>query len=350
MNRCAVVLAGGSGERFWPLSRRNRPKQFLKLADTEPTLLNQAIARLKLFLPSERIYIATGQHLGPITRRECPAVPPENILLEPEKRNTSGAIGWAMTQLPGDAAIGFFPADHAISDLEAFASTAESAFQVAELEDALVVIGITPTRPETGYGYIEAAPSSGISRDVLRFHEKPEAAKAEEYVRDGGFYWNAGMFFWTASSFWRELREAAPTYADTLESIGSSLQSADCEGAERLFASLPSISIDHLVMEKARRIKVVPAGFDWDDIGSLDALARWLPADSDGNSHRGSALAIDAHNNLIVSEDDGVVCVLGVEDLVVIRTADATLVCDRRLSQEVRRIVQELEKTRPELT
>ena len=340
MDRVAVIMAGGSGERFWPLSRRSLPKQFLRLDPSGPRLIEMALDRLAGIVPPERTYIATSMELGDVTREICRDVPPENVLTEPERKNTAGAVGWTMAHLPDAVCVGFFPADHAVSDIESFARNVRRAYGIAEESEALVTIGIKPARAETGYGYMEAD-EGGV---VKQFHEKPDQATAERYLRAGSFYWNAGMFFWQASAFWGEMEKVAPEYTETLRKMAR-----DVANSKELFHSLPSISIDNLLMEKAASVRVVPAEFDWDDVGSLDALARWLPKDESENSVSGAGLTLESQGNLIVTDGSRMVCLLGVENLIVIQTEDATLICPRDRAQDIRRVVEALASIDPKL-
>lgn len=355
--RRAVVMAGGSGERFWPLSRRLRPKQLLKLASPDRTLIRQTVDRVLPLVGSDGVVIATAPHLVDPVREELPHLPPHQVLAEPHKRNTAGCLVWVAAQMLADdpearqhASMAVIAADHRITPDEAFQEVVDAALTVAEERGGIVTIGIRPSRAETGYGYIEVVPGgaflgrSGVTlHRVQRFREKPNLADAKHFVEQGGFLWNSGMFFWTLDTFLNELERAAPELYAAVPVIADHLRAGQSDAAADHFARLPSISIDYALMEKATDVYVAEATFDWDDVGSWDALDRSLHADEEGNVVQGESVAVDVQDCIIVNESDrSVACLLGVRHLVVVVTDDAVLVCDKSESQQVRQIVEVL--------
>lgn len=290
-------MAGGRGERFWPLSRVSRPKHVIPLPDGR-TLLQEAMARLDF--PSDRTLIVTGADCADEVRRQAAALPPANILVEPVGRDTAPAIALSARALPAGAVFVVMPADQVITDTAAFRRAVATALDRAET-GALVTIGLRPRAPETTWGYIER----GAGFAVKRFHEKPDRATAERYVAAGNYFWNAGIFAWRRERILEEIARHAPALVDLSD-----------------WNALPKISIDYAVMEKADRVEVVEAGFDLVDVGNWEAFARVFPSEAPG--------AVDADGCIVVSDDpDHLVAVFGARDLVVVRTADATLVCPR---------------------
>ncbi|MBW8878573.1 MAG: mannose-1-phosphate guanylyltransferase [Acidobacteria bacterium] len=336
----ALILAGGSGTRFWPLSRKRSPKQLLAL-EGERSLLRDTLERLRPLVGPESVWVCTTEALGERVRAELPEVPPEQILLEPEGRNTAPAIGWSVRSMPEAArrgVVAVLPADHRVGDAAAFRDTLERAGRIVEREDRVMTLGVTPRWAETGYGYLELAPGAGPEgvRRVRRFVEKPTPENAARFVASGDYLWNAGIFLFRGATFLEVLARLQPELAAGLEEI------AAAPGRRReLYARLPSDSIDYAVMERLDAISTLPLDCGWSDLGSWEALAEVLPPDAQGNTGRGEVVAVDARDNLLVS-DSGTLAVLGVEGLVVVRTGDAVLVCPKARSQEVRKIIAEL--------
>lgn len=338
----ALILAGGSGTRFWPLSRRLRPKQLLAL-EGERSLLQATVDRLAPLIGPESVWICTTEALADAVRQDLPEVPPEQVLAEPMGRNTAPALGWAVGAMPEAArqgAIAVLPADHRVGDPAAFRESLAAAAEVALRERRIMTLGVTPHRPETGYGYLEleAAPAgnSGGVRRVHRFVEKPDAPRAAVYAASGHHLWNAGIFVFQGDDFLSLLARHAPEIAAGLAAIAEN----PARLAE-LYAALPSISIDYALMEKLDTLGTLPLDCGWSDLGSWEALSEVLPQDHEGNAVRGEAVAVDAGDNLLVAEE-GTIAVLGVSGLVVVRTGDTVLVCPKERSQEVRRLLDEL--------
>lgn len=335
----AVILAGGTGKRFWPLSRRARPKQFLALAG-ERSLLRQTVDRLLTWLEPEAIWVSTTVSLAEAVAAELPMVPRRQILAEPEGRNTAPAIGWAVVSLPEeerDDVVGVFPADHRVTDVEAFARTVRAAAEVAAGTGRVMTLGVVPRWPETGYGYLELAEmldeSIGLRR-VERFTEKPEAEIAERFVASGDYYWNPGIFLFRGRTMLAHLERYEPEIATGLAEI-----ERRPERLGEIYPRLPAISIDYGVMEKLTDLATLPLDCGWSDLGSWAALEELLATDGDDNALHGDVVALEASGNVLFAEE-GTVAVLGVDDLVVVRTADAVLVIPKERSQEVRRLVE----------
>lgn len=355
MKRLGVIMAGGSGERFWPLSRKARPKQLLALTEGGQTMLAQAVERAQTICGDGQVWIAAAPHLRAPIAEALADFPAENVLAEPHKRNTAGCLVWVAANLLArepdartDWSMAVLTADHRIVPLEGFARTARAALEVVEQDGGLATIGIPPTRPETGFGYIEIGPevaqSEGIQvHSVERFREKPSHEDAQGYLESGRFLWNSGMFFWTLDGFLSELESAAPELAAAIPSLADALARGDEAEADRIFQALPSISIDYALMEKARHVFVAKADFEWDDLGSWDSLERSFARDEAGNVAVGETLLIDTRASVVYgAAGDVVTAVVGMDDVVVVVTEDAVLVCPKSRSQEVRRVVEEL--------
>jgi mannose-1-phosphate guanylyltransferase len=339
----ALILAGGSGTRFWPLSRRRRPKQLLAL-DGEDSLLRATVLRLAPVVEARSIWVCTTRDLAGAVRRELPEVPPEQVLIEPEGRNTAPAIGWSVRSMPAAARAGVvavLPADHRVGEPERFRDTLAVAARVVAARDQVMTLGVTPRWAETGYGYLELEegeqPAEGdCVRRVRRFVEKPSPEDAARFAGSGCHLWNAGIFLFRGDRLLELLARHEPELARGLGEIA-----AAPERLAEIYPRLPARSIDYAVMEKLDSLVTLPLDCGWSDLGSWAALAEVLPADALGNTGRGDCLAVDATGNLLFS-DAGTVAVLGVEGLVVVRTGDAVLVMPKHRSQDVRRLVQEL--------
>jgi mannose-1-phosphate guanylyltransferase len=354
----AVIMAGGSGERFWPLSRASRPKQMLHLTSESETLLQEAVSRIIPLIPAERILVATSEALVPAIRGADTRILPENVVGEPHKRNTTGCLIWSAAHLlarhgdESEVVMAVLTADHMIGEPEVFRRCVQTAVKSAREKEALVTIGATPTRPETGYGYIEVedvnfAPGREVDRAyrVAGFREKPDVTLAEEFMSRGEFLWNCGMFFWRVSVFLRELEFVQPEMARILRAIAGHLRKGNNEAAASAFEQLENISIDYALLERSNRVLVVPATFPWDDVGAWDSLHRTRPADRHENVVVGESVLVDVHNSIIFNHaggDNMAVAVLGVSDIVVVVDGDAVLITHKSRVQDVRRAVQEL--------
>src|SRR5215471_11452570 len=337
----ALVLAGGSGERFWPLSRRTTPKQLLRLFDSK-TLLEETVERLQGFVSPENILILTNQEQETTVRKVLPDHPEHNIFAEPVKRDTAPAIALGLGIIASrnpSATMAVLPADHRISNVEAFQSDLKSAAQTAELGGELITIGITPSWACPGFGYIERGKRLLNSEffEVIRFREKPNPDLAEAFVRSGNFYWNAGMFIWSVHSILTELNRHAPDLAEFVSSIRNS---SDREKIlKERFPSLQKTSIDYAILEKASRVLVKPAQFDWDDVGSWAAVAKYLEQLPGENAANGPVTIQGSTNNIVFTDSATHVALLGVHDLVVVQTKDATLVCHRHDVEKIKSLI-----------
>ena len=345
----ALILAGGSGERFWPLSRRNRPKQLLRLV-SERTLLEETIARLDGLVPPERILILTNVEQEKSVRDLLKRFPNENIIAEPAKRDTAAAValgaGWVAAR-DHAATMLALPADHVIADREAFQETMKTAATAAHETGSLVTIGIKPTWACPGFGYIEQGEAIRL-RDggkiavhrVVRFREKPNMDLAESFLRKGNFRWNAGMFVWSVPTVLSEFNRHAPELADFISQVRSP-KNLDKVLRDR-FPSLPRISFDYAIMEKADRVLVVEASFDWDDVGSWQAVARYFKKDAVGNAANRPVTALDSSENIIFNDGQTTIALLGVRNLIVVRTGDAILICHRHEAERIKNLVAKL--------
>ncbi|MCS6999710.1 MAG: mannose-1-phosphate guanylyltransferase [Bacteroidota bacterium] len=349
MSRYAIIMAGGSGERFFPLSRRHRPKQLLPLLGEGKTLLEHAVERCCMVVPASNVMIITSTHLQePICELLRTIIPPTNIIAEPAKRNTAGCLtlGAAVIGMRDPSAtIAAVPADHYVGDNAAFGAALERAFAYAETHDAIVTFGIPPTRPETGYGYIEigTAEADGFYR-VASFREKPDRVAAEQYVAGGNFLWNSGMFIYRLDVFEQELCIHAPSYGNAIAPLRNAFARNDVEELSAVFGQLPNISIDYALMERTSAIAVLKAEFPWDDLGSWDALRRLVTTDSEGNVCLGRTLLLDSRNATCANyaTKPVLLCALGIENIVAVVTDDVVLLCREDNVQQVRRIVEYL--------
>jgi mannose-1-phosphate guanylyltransferase len=347
----AVILAGGSGTRFWPASRRLMPKQLLPLAGTTgESLILATVRRIEHLVPAERVWVSTGAHLVAATAAALPRVPANHMLAEPMARNTAPAIAWAaatIARTDPDALVAVLPADHTIGDETAFLEVLGRALRLAD-DGWLTTVGIVPTRPETGYGYIEIGDSIGEGvHAAARFVEKPSRERADEFLLGGKHLWNAGMFFFRASAMRKAVAEHLPLLAAGLDRIDAAAALGhEAQALAEVFPTLPSISIDHGVMEKAQRIAVVPGRFGWNDVGSWQVTWEMSDRDAHGNALPAESIAIDAKNNLVrdltSASRSKRWALVGVSDLVVVETDDAVLVIPRERAQDVRAVVDAL--------
>ena len=347
----AVIMAGGQGTRFWPRSRRKRPKQLLNIVG-DTTMLEQTVARINPFIPFERILVVAGKAYRDILQASLPQLPRENFLYEPVGRNTAACVAWAalwvQERAPG-AIMAVLPADHLTRDATEFLHILRAAALVAQPLNRLVTIGIRPTHPETGYGYIRLSDErlQADSRDVFRverFVEKPSRQKAEEFLADGRYLWNSGMFIWRADSVLHEIRRYLPQLAQALAPVAESMASSRLTSVvAEVYPGLPSISIDVGVMERAQDVWVIPGDFGWSDVGSWRALSELLPANGQGNVVVGEQRGMETSGCFIYSPKK-LVATIGIHDLVVIETDDVLLICPKERDQEVRQLVELLER------
>jgi len=349
----AVIPAGGSGTRLWPLSRAARPKFLLPLTG-DRSLIQLTVDRLAPLAPATRTLIVCGPSHAAGIARQVADLPEANFIVEPSPKGSGPAIGLAAAIIAADdphAVMGSFAADHIIEDQAAFETAVRVAIETAH-DDWLVTIGLTPTRPETGYGYIERATEDalptkpGESFRAVRFVEKPNLATAADYVESGRFLWNASMFIWKVSAFLDVLARLMPDLHAAVTEIAAAWRTPRCEETlARVWATLEESTIDHGVMERAARVAVVPANMGWSDVGDWHGLGELINPDAAGNSVHGACVQMESSQTVIWSETDRLIAVLGVDNVVVVDTPDALLVIDRSRAQDVRKIVDELKRT-----
>jgi mannose-1-phosphate guanylyltransferase len=346
----AVILAGGRGTRFWPLSRRRKPKQFLALT-SDASLLEQTYGRLRGLFPRQRILVVTTREQAALVRRHLPELPRGNLLVEPVGRNTAASIALAaahIRQRAAEALLGVFPADHAIADVARFRHLVRAALTAAAADPCTIVLGIPPREPHTGYGYIERGrylKRIGGTRvyRVRRFAEKPDRATARRYLRSRRYFWNSGMFFWKLSTFEKLLARLLPATARTMERLSPAVGArAYARTLARLYPRLPNISVDYALLERAPDVRMLPADIGWNDLGSWAALYDYLASRPGDNVARTQVLALDARGNLLWTAKKFAAAV-GVSDLVVVETPDALLVTSRERAQDVGKVVEYLE-------
>lgn len=342
----AIVMAGGSGTRFWPLSRAARPKQLLPLAGGEESLLAATVRRAASVVGADDVLVVTSEALAPAVREQLD-LPDANILAEPVGRNTAPCIGWAATRVARadpNAVCVVLPADHHVTDEAAYAVALRTAIEAAA-EGDIVTVGIRPNRPETGYGYIETGEeiADGVHR-ARRFVEKPNRQRAEQLLVSGAFLWNSGMFFFTAQRMLDAISQHLPGLGSALGEFAAASLDDEAELVRTRYGTLPSVSIDHGVMEKVDRVAVVPADFGWSDLGSFSSA--WeLATDSDrGNVTPEGTLVHDSEGCYVHAPKGKLVALVGVSDLVVVDTEDAILVVPRERAQDVKAIVRALQE------
>ncbi|MGH9328472.1 MAG: mannose-1-phosphate guanylyltransferase [Terriglobia bacterium] len=346
----AVILAGGSGTRFWPLSRQRQPKQVLKLFGAE-SLLQQAVGRLEGLIPQDRTYVLANRMIRPEVCRQLPGIPRDQIIAEPASRNTAPAIGLAASEIlhrDPDGLMVILPSDHLIARPSVFHRALQAGCQLASERDLSVVLGIKPSRPETGYGYLRLGKMerriAGLKIfSVRQFTEKPSTPIARRYVRSGNYLWNGGMFIWKASLLIQNLHRYQPQLARGLEKITRAGGIRSRATLEKLYPQVENISIDYALMEKIPDVFAVAADVGWSDVGSWAAAYEHTRKDEMGNTRPAKAIVLDSRRNMILSSRK-LVATLGVENLVIVETEDALLVCSRERSQDVGKIVKELER------
>jgi mannose-1-phosphate guanylyltransferase len=348
-----VIMAGGSGTRFWPLSRRNRPKQFLALTGEAP-LLAATVQRLPPLARPDRTYVVCGPQHARVARRLLPGLPAENFIVEPCPRNTAPCVGLAALHVAArdpKGVMAMLPADHHVARPEAFREAVAAAAQLAET-GAIATVGIRPSRPETGYGYLRIGPRIAVrtrgkarltAHKVARFVEKPDMVTAARYLAEGGYLWNSGIFVFRADVILEEIGHAMPVLREQLETIGRDLGTPRYSRTlKRVFPGCPAISIDYGVMEKSQRIAVVSADFGWSDVGSFAALSEVRETDGEGNVIEGEAMVLGGRNDVVLAGAGRPVALIGLDDVIVVDAGDAVLVCRRDRAQDVRKAVDEL--------
>jgi mannose-1-phosphate guanylyltransferase len=349
----AIVMAGGSGTRFWPKSRRNRPKQLLRLHG-EATMLQQTVERIAPLVPPERTYIITGVDQAEATKEQLDQLPPKNVVAEPCPRDTAACVGLAaliVAKADPDGTMIVMPADHVIRPEETFRAAVEAAVSVIEDDPtAFVTFGVKPTRAETGYGYIERGESLGkrngvAVNKVAQFREKPDRETAERFVADGRFAWNAGIFLWRARAILDALKTHRPNLHAALERVGKALGTPEeADTIAREYPNMEKVPIDKAVMEKATNVRVLEVVYDWSDVGDWRALTSLVEADAHGNTIQGDVHAVGTTNSIIVSDGGGLIATLGVDDLVIVQSGGATLVARKDQLDRLKGLVEGLDR------
>ena len=357
----AVIIAGGSGTRFWPKSRENLPKQLLNISGQE-TLIQNTVSRISSIISAENIWVITNEQHAFETCYQLKKMgfPPSQLLTEPIARNTAAAIGYSakiLSQRNPDAIMAVFPADHVITTIEPFLKLLKQAETIAN-ENHLVTLGIKPTSPETGYGYIKQGKAiEENSFKVDRFIEKPDKLTAEKYLKEGSYYWNSGIFVWKVSTLLNEISLYLPKLHEQLEELTSNTAPIKgkypyqklSESGKKIFHSLESVSIDHGVMEKSTRVAVLPAEIGWNDVGTWTSLAEISKNDSHGNVINGNVVSVENSDSIIQAENR-LVAALGLKNIIVVDTPDALLVCAKERAQDIKKIVEKIKlEKRPEV-
>ncbi len=347
-----VIIAGGRGERFWPQSRAPRPKHLLPVVGSKP-LLTQTIDRVKPLAPAKNIFVITSAVQEKAVREVCKGIPAANIIAEPVGRDTAAAVGLAAAIVATRDPQGIFavlPADHVIHDNVSYQADLKAAFAAAEADAVMVTIGIKPIEPATGFGYIQRGEKwKTFNRrpvfSVKRFVEKPKQDVAEGYLASGDYVWNAGMFVWSVPVVESALAQHAPELDAALKPIRTALaKKRPLAGVlKKVYPTLPKISVDYALLEKSTNVVVLPSSFDWDDVGAWPAVAKHFKPDAAGNVSRGLALVEQGANNIIFSEGKHLVAVVGVDDMIVVHTPDATLVCPKSKAQDIKAHLKQVE-------
>ena len=350
MVKTALIMAGGRGERFWPKSRKNLPKQFLSLTSDGKTMIQLTVERISPVVSLENIYISTNTSYKKLVMEQLPGIPEENILCEPVGRNTAPCIGLAAVHIRkklGDAIMMVLPSDHLIKNNVMFLDVLRDAATAAEENTNLVTIGITPSYPETGYGYIQfdsqnLKECTSRAYKVVNFKEKPDLSTAKEYVASGDYLWNSGMFIWKVSSILSNMENLMPAMYDGLKKIENSIGTTDQEQVlESEFINFKSESIDYGIMEHAKDIYIIPGAFGWDDVGSWLALERINSTNEFGNVVNGNVISIDTKNS-IIHGNEKLIATVGLKDIIIIDTEDALLICDKDSTQDIKKVIENL--------
>jgi len=350
MKKTALIMAGGRGERFWPRSRKNLPKQFLSLTGDGKTMIQLTVERILPLVNMEDIYIATNKDYKDLVKEQLPELPEENILCEPVGRNTAPCIGLGAVHISKkyeDAIMMVLPSDHLIKNTVMFLDTLRDACEVAEQDANIVTLGITPDYPETGYGYIKFEPDqkNGRAYKVERFVEKPDLETAKGYVESQQYLWNSGMFIWKVSTILNNTKEYLPDTYERLIKIKNAIATEKQDDVLDVeFEKMESVSVDYGILEKASDIYSIPGAFGWDDVGSWLAVSRIRANDEAGNVISGNVIAVNA-KDCIIEGTDKLVALVGLNDVIVVDTDDATLICNKENTGEIKKVIEILKNT-----
>ena len=350
MKKTALIMAGGKGERFWPRSRVTLPKQFLSLTDDGKTMIQLTVERIRPLVELEDVYIATNKNYKELVKQQLPGLPEENILCEPVGRNTAPCIGLGAVHVAkkyDDAVMIVLPSDHLIKHNDIVAETFTNACALAEEGENLVTVGITPNYPETGYGYIkyDSTAKNGESYPVQRFVEKPDLETAKSYLADGSYLWNSGMFVWRVSTILDCFKKYMPSTYDGLLKIKEAVGTPQEDTVlEKEFPNLESQSVDYGIMEKAENIYTLAGNFGWDDVGSWLAVGRIKQNDENGNVVNGNVVAVNT-KNCVIEGADKLIATVGLRDVVVVDTKDATLITTKENAGEIKQVLAKLRES-----
>lgn len=348
MNKYGVIMAGGGGTRFWPLSRQTTPKQLLNISG-HGLMINETIDRILGTIPKENIFIVTNVSQGDKMKESVEeGIQMDHILLEPSARNTSACIGYAALEIVkkyGDGVMCIFPSDHYIQEEAEFNRILSEAVKTAETEDKLVTIGIKPTFPATGYGYIRFDKTeTRLAKQVTEFVEKPNHATAKSYVASGSYAWNSGMFIWKASTILNNFERFLPKVYAGLCEIGEAMGTEnEASVLQRIYPTIPGISIDYGIMERSSDVVVIEGDFGWNDVGSWDTLGVLYDMDANGNVIKGEQINLET-TNCICYSDKRLITTIGVDNLIIVETDDAVLVCNKEKAQDVKKVVDILKE------
>lgn len=347
MKRTALIMAGGRGERFWPRSRKSLPKQFLSLTGDGKTMIQLTVERISALVDIEDVYIATNKDYKALVKEQLPELPEKNILCEPVGRNTAPCIGLGAVHISKkyeDAIMFVLPSDHLIKYTGMYVDTLKEACEVAGSGDNLVTLGITPDYPETGYGYIKikAEQCIGHAYKVEKFVEKPDLETAKEYLATEEYLWNSGMFIWKVSTILDKIKEYMP---DTYAGLQTIKEAIDAENQDYVldkeFEKFQSISVDYGILEKAENIYTIPGTFGWDDVGSWLAVERIRKTNEFGNVVSGNVITINSRE-CVIEGTEKLIAAVGLENLIVVDTEDATLICDKEHAGEIKKVLETL--------
>lgn len=347
MKNTALIMAGGRGERFWPRSRKDLPKQFLCLTEDGKSMIQLTVERIKDLVDIEDVYIATNKSYKKLVMEQLPELPEENILCEPVGKNTAPCIGLGAVHIAKkyeDAVMMVLPSDHLIKQKKMFVRTLKDAIEIAKEGSNLVTLGITPNYPETGYGYIKynADETTGNGYSVDKFVEKPSYDVAREYLNSGEYLWNSGMFVWKVSTILDNMEKFMPATMEGLLKIQSAIQTEEEEEVlVKEFTAFESESVDYGIMEKAENIYIIPGAFGWDDVGSWNAVERIKQANEFGNTVTGNVITIDT-KNCIIEGSQKLIATIGLENLVIVDTEDATLICNKNSTGDIKKVLENL--------
>lgn len=347
MKRTALIMAGGRGERFWPKSRKTLPKQFLSLTGDGKTMIQLTVERILPLVEMDDIYIVTNKDYRQLVREQLPEIPERNILCEPVGRNTAPCIGLGamhINQKYDDAVMMVLPSDHLIKQKKLFVDILGQACEIAEEDGNIVTVGITPSYPETGYGYIKflTEKKKGSAFKVEKFVEKPNMDKAKEYLASGDYLWNSGMFMWKVSTILNKMQTLLPQIYQKLTQIGEAIGTPEEDKVlQEVFPTVESISVDYGILEKTDSIYTLPGDFGWDDVGSWLAVSRVRGTDENNNVLTGNVLAVDT-TDCVVEAQEKLIATVGLKNLVVVDTKDAMLICEKEKANDIKKVLETL--------